>query len=161
MTFAGALAFVAGMIYVNPLDAPLMPVLNSPWLSIHVSLVMTAYALLGLTFVTSVAALISPSSAVQMRNLSLAALYPAEWLLGLGIITGAVWANNSWGRYWSWDPKETLALITFVVYAIPFHNRIRLFRSVRHYHIYMFFAILTVAATYFGVNLFHSIHAYI
>lgn len=59
---------------------------------------MTAYALLGLTFITAVAGLVSPESAERIHRVSRAALYPAEWLLGMGIITGAVWANISWGR---------------------------------------------------------------
>lgn len=125
-----------------------MPVLNTPWLAIHVSLVMTAYALLGLTFVAAVAGLVSPVSAERMRRLSLAALYPAEWLLGMGIITGAVWANISWGRYWSWDPKETLALVTFLIYALPLHSNVSSLRAPCRYHVYMFLAILSVAANY-------------
>lgn len=125
-----------------------MPVLNTPWLAIHVSLVMTAYALLGLTFVTAVAGLVSPASAERMRRVSLSALYPAEWLLGMGIITGAVWANISWGRYWSWDPKETLALVTFLIYALPLHSNVSSLRAPRRYHVYMLLAILSVAANY-------------
>lgn len=170
MTFAGALALVAHLIGANPLSEPLMPVLNSPWLSIHVSLVMTAYALFGLTFVAALVALISPSTAERMQRISLVALYPAEWLLGLGIITGAVWANISWGRYWSWDPKETLALVTFLIYALPLHRTFlrrrtsihstTVISTPRRYHIYMLLAILSVAATYFGVNLLPSLHAY-
>lgn len=160
MTFAGALALVAHLMEVNPVVTPLMPVLHSPWLSLHVSLVMTSYALLGLTFVAAAAAIISPAMGERMRRISLAALYPAEWLLGFGIITGAVWANISWGRYWSWDPKETLALVTFIVYALPLHRSIPLLRSPRRYHVYMLLSILTVAMTYFGVNLLPSLHAY-
>ena len=160
MTFAGALALMAWMMGERGGETPLMPVLNTPWLAIHVSLVMTAYALLGLTFVTAVAGLVSPASAERMRRVSLSALYPAEWLLGMGIITGAVWANISWGCYWSWDPKETLALVTFLIYALPLHSNVSFLRAPRRYHVYMLLAILSVATTYFGVNLFRSLHAY-
>ena len=190
MTFAGALALVAHLIEESPFEAPLAPVLNSPWLSIHVSLVMTAYALFGLTFVAAATAIISPNTEKRMHVISLAALYLAEWLLGLGIITGAVWANTSWGRYWSWDPKETLALLTFIIYALPLHGkpprhshnshhnstshhfhrslhnshplhiRYSFFRTTRRYHIYMLLAILSVAATYFGINYLPSLHSY-
>lgn len=159
MILAGAMTLTA-FLTVNPFAGPLQPVLNSPWLATHVSLAMASYALFGLTFAAAVAALVRPSSGPRMRVLSLAMLYPAVWLLGLGIITGSVWANVSWGNYWSWDPKETLALVTFLVYALPLHPGVGFLKSPRHFHIYMLIAILTVAATYFGVNLFNSLHAY-
>ena len=160
MTFAAALALVAFLVEEKSGNTHLMPVLNSPWLSIHVSLVMTSYALLGLTFVAAATALLSPSRAPRMQRISLAALYPAQWLLGLGIITGSIWANISWGRYWSWDPKETLALVTFLVYALPLHGNLAIIRTPRRFHIYMLLAILSVAMTYFGVNLLPSLHSY-
>lgn len=160
MTLAGAMALVAHLMEATTLDGNLMPVLNSPWLSIHVSLAMASYSLFGLTFVAATVAFISPSSKARMREISLSALYPAEWLLGLGIITGAVWANISWGSYWSWDPKETLALVTFIIYALPLHRGIPFLQRPRYFHIYMFLAILSVAATYFGVNLLPSLHSY-
>lgn len=157
---ATALGFVTYPIISSPDGTPLQPVLNSPWLPVHVSLAMASYFLFLLTCVMAVTALIKPSHAAKLRSLSLSLLSPAEWLLGLGIITGSVWANISWGSYWSWDPKENLALITFLIYAFPLHPGIPYFRSPRHFHIYMFIAILTVAATYFGVNLLPSLHAY-
>jgi ABC-type transport system involved in cytochrome c biogenesis permease subunit len=89
-------------------------------------------------------------------------LYPAVFLLTIGIFLGAVWANVSWGNYWSWDPKETWALITLIVYAVPFHSQsIRLFDKPRAYHLYMVFAFLSVFITYFGVNfLLGGMHSY-
>ena len=81
-------------------------------------------------------------------------------LLSAGIFVGAVWANISWGSYWSWDPKETWALITLMVYSVPLHGLPRT-DSPRAYHIYIFLALLTVLMTYFGVNYFLSgMHAY-
>lgn len=160
MLFAGALALVAHLVEVNPVVTPLMPVLHSSWLSLHVSLVMTAYSLLGFTFVIAVMALVRPSTGERMRRLSLAMLYPGVWLLGMGIFSGAVWADVSWGQYWSWDPKETWALITMLTYAVPLHASLRWLRTPRNYHLYLLFAILTVAMTYFGVNHLDSLHAY-
>ena len=141
-------------------EGPIQPVLNSPWLSFHVSLAMASYALFGLTFAAAAVAFIRPSSLTRMRGISLSVLYPAEWLLGLGIITGSVWANISWGSYWSWDPKETLALITFLIYSVPLHPDIKFLHSPRNFHLYMILGILAVAATYFGVNLLPSLHSY-
>lgn len=160
MTLAAAMTMVAYLIESGFIGGPLQPVLNSPWLSFHVSLAMASYALFGLTFAAAVVAFIKPSTGTRMRDISLAVLHPAEWLLGLGIITGSVWANSSWGSYWSWDPKETLALITFLIYAIPLHRNIKSLLAPRNFHIYMFFGIFAVAATYFGVNLLPSLHSY-
>lgn len=155
---SGALALVAHLMEMNPVVTPLMPVLHSPWLSLHVSLVMTSYALLGFTFVIALAAIIAGDKDGKYHRLSLAMLYPGTWLLGLGIFSGAVWANVSWGQYWSWDPKETWALITLFVYALPLHRSF--FRGPRSFHIYLLFAILSIAMTYFGVNYMNSLHAY-
>lgn len=155
---SGALALVAHLMEMNPVVTPLMPVLHSPWLSLHVSLVMTSYALLGFTFMIALAAVITGDTEGKYYRLSLAMLYPGTWLLGLGIFSGAVWANVSWGQYWSWDPKETWALITLFVYALPLHRSF--LRSPRSFHIYILFAILSIAMTYFGVNYMNSLHAY-
>lgn len=160
MLLAATLALVAYLVEVNPVVTPLMPVLHSPWLSFHVSLVMTSYSLLALTFAAAVVALLNPSSGAGLKTFSLSLLYPAEWLLGLGIITGSVWANESWGEYWSWDPKETWALVTFLVYALPLHPSVGLLRRPRAFHIYLLFALAAVGMTWFGVNLLDSLHAY-
>ena len=160
MILAAAMTMVAYLIESGSSEGPIQPVLNSPWLSFHVSLAMASYALFGLTFAAAAVAFIRPSSLTRMRGISLSVLYPAEWLLGLGIITGSVWANISWGSYWSWDPKETLALITFLIYSVPLHPDIKFLHSPRNFHLYMILGILAVAATYFGVNLLPSLHSY-
>ena len=159
MTFAGALALVAHLMEVNPVVTPLMPVLHSPWLSLHVSLVMTSYALLGLTFVAAAAAIISPAMGERMRRISLAALYPAEWLLGLGIITGAVSPTSPGDDIGRGIQGNARACDVYRLCpaAPPQHP---LLRSPRRYHVYMLLSILTVAMTYFGVNLLPSLHAY-
>ena len=157
---SGALALVAHLVASNPVVTPLMPVLHSGWLSLHVSLVMMSYAILAFTFIIALAALLVPSLAQKLRSLSLCMLYPGVYLLGMGIITGSVWANVSWGQYWSWDPKETWALVTMLIYAVPLHARVRFLNKPSAFHIYMLFAILSVAMTYFGVNYLNSLHAY-
>ena len=79
-------------------------------------------------------------------------------LLALGIFTGAVWPNVSWGTYWSWDPKETWALITLLAYALPLHGSLQ---TSPHYHHSTLLAFLSVLMTYFGVNYFLSgLHSY-
>ena len=155
---------------------PLMPVLQSPLLSIHVMTVMCAYALFALQMLLGIYALAltrrtakpdSPSSILhspleRVTALSQLLLYPAVFLLTVGIFLGAVWANVSWGNYWSWDPKEAWALITMMVYAVPLHRTsIPAFRTPRFYHTYIIGAFLAVLITYFGVNyLLGGMHSY-
>lgn len=160
---SGLTLLVAMMGQSNPQITPLMPVLSSPLLSIHVCVIMAAYTLLAFTALISIATLAGPQKvAAQLTRMSQLMLYPALFLLTAGIFIGAVWANISWGRYWGWDPKEVWALITMMVYALPLHREsIAWFRQPRHYHLYMLLAFLSVIITYFGVNFFlGGMHSY-
>ena len=140
---------------------PLIPVLQSPLLSVHVMTVMCAYALFALQMMLGVYSFWT-SKLERITALSQLLLYPAIFLLTIGIFLGAVWANVSWGNYWSWDPKESWALITLMVYAIPLHKAsIGAFNNSRFYHIYMISAFLAVLITYFGVNfVLGGMHSY-
>jgi len=161
-TVSGCFLLVSHLGQMNPEITCLMPVLNSPLLSLHVSVVMIAYAFLSLTFVCALSALLVRRRDEVLALLSRLFLYPAVAALGIGIFLGAVWANVSWGRYWSWDPKETWALITFMVYALPLHQSLfPLSGNQKYYHIYMAAAFLTLLMTYFGVNyLLGGMHSY-
>ena len=146
---------------------PLMPVLQSPLLSLHVMTVMCAYALFALQMMLGIYALIlnkRKKAAVLERTTALSQLllYPAVFLLTIGIFLGAVWANVSWGNYWSWDPKESWALITLMVYAVPLHrSSLTALRAPLCYHTYIVVAFLAVIITYFGVNyLLGGMHSY-
>ena len=146
---------------------PLMPVLQSPLLSVHVMTVMCAYALFALQLLLGIQAflLIRKKRTDELKRitaLSQLLLYPAVFLLTIGIFLGAVWANVSWGNYWSWDPKESWALITLMIYAVPLHKTTVVFlQKPRSYHIYMVGAFLAVIITYFGVNLLlGGMHSY-
>lgn len=146
---------------------PLIPVLQSPLLSVHVMTVMCAYALFALQMMLGVYALYCSLFTIhysleRVTALSQLLLYPAIFLLTIGIFLGAVWANVSWGNYWSWDPKESWALITLMIYAIPLHKAsIGAFNKPRFYHIYMISAFLAVLITYFGVNfILGGMHSY-
>ena len=168
---------------------PLMPVLQSPLLSLHVMTVMSAYALFALQMFIGLYALFLTikfkndsslftlhSSLSRLTALSQLLLYPAVFLLAIGIFLGAVWANVSWGNYWSWDPKESWALITLMVYAVSLHLKSlnstldpkgRLPEqelsplNFKHYHLYMIAAFFAVLITYFGVNyLLGGMHSY-
>ena len=157
----GFCQLVAMMSGSNPPITHLMPVLSSPLLSLHVPVIMIAYALFLFVMLSSVAALIRPSQRERLERVNLLMLYPAVALLAVGIIIGAVWANISWGNYWSWDPKEVWALITLIVYLYPLYMSRNETHSRTLFHVYCVLAILSVAITYFGVNLIlGGIHAY-
>ena len=170
---SGFFLLVSHIAQMDPQITHVMPVLNSPLLAIHVSIIMMGYALLAFTFVCSLTSLVlyllhRQSTDVQQQNikalqlLSMLFLLPALVALCYGIFSGAIWANISWGQYWSWDPKETWALITLMVYAVPVHF---FYSKNQHaplfYHIYMLLAFSTVLMTYFGVNYFlGGMHSY-
>lgn len=176
MLLSGFTLLVAHLSDGNPQITNLMPVLNSPLLSLHVSVVMTAYALLGLTFIIAAIYFMEQGLGRFIGHKSRAGgsrpsfrapspitcllLYPAVFLLATGIFIGAIWANVSWGAYWSWDPKEVWALITMLVYSIPLHVK-ALHASDRRLQAFMLLAFLTVLMTYFGVNFFlGGMHSY-
>ena len=159
----GFCQLVAMMSGSNPPVTHLMPVLSSPLLTLHVTVIMISYALFFFVMVTGVAGLIVPSRSNEFRRLNLLMLYPAVALLSIGIVIGALWANISWGNYWSWDPKEVWALITLLVYLYPLVRCQQEggFRSDRALHIYCVIAFFSVIITYFGVNLIlGGIHSY-
>lgn len=159
---SGFALLVAHLGQMNPQITPLMPILVSPWLSMHVSLIMMSYALFAFIMLNGILALCIRRHERMLMLLSRLLLYPANFFLGAGIFMGAVWANVSWGRYWAWDPKEVWALITFLVYGIAFHSKsLSAFRRPLFFHIYMIAAFLTVLMTYFGVNyVLGGMHSY-
>lgn len=174
---SGFFLLVSHINLMDPEISHLMPVLNSPLLSIHVSIIMMGFAMLSITFVCGATALLVDAlaglggrrdrNAVEqkldsLRILSLLFLYPALTMLGIGIFVGAIWANVSWGTYWSWDAKETWALITFMIYAVGVHSAsLPWLRRPKAFHIFMVLAFLSILMTYFGVNYFLSgMHSY-
>lgn len=159
---SGFFLLVSHINQMDPAIGQIMPVLNSPLLSAHVGVIMTSYALISLTFICGLMGLLLRSHAAELQALSLVFLYPAMATLGIGIFLGAIWANVSWGNYWSWDPKETWALITFMIYAVALHrSSISWLQKPRAYHLYMVLAFLSIIMTYFGVNYFLSgMHSY-
>ena len=170
----GITLFVSGLNWMDPEITPLVPVLKSPWLMMHVATIMAAYGFFGLSCMAATTNLIS-MAVINTRNKEhltrsvsrLTIVNEMSLILGLallmtGIFLGAVWANESWGRYWSWDPKETWALITAVVYAAVLHLRWfeRKENNLR-FNLLSQLSLLTVLMTYFGVNyLLSGMHSY-
>lgn len=143
---AGATLLVAHIGALDPQVTPLMPALQSPWLSSHVTTIMISYCLFALL-------LFRPNRTLLLW---------AELLLATGIALGSVWAKTAWGTYWSWDPKETWALISLIVYMYPLHPKaLPWFRSESHQRLYLRLAFLTILMTYFGCNyLLTGMHSY-
>lgn len=153
------LAFVMTKV-VTP-KPPLQPVLQTPLLGIHVSVIMLAYTLFAIIAINGIVGLCSKKLSAVSYQLSVILLYPAEFCLMAGIFIGAVWANMSWGRYWGWDPKETWALITMLVYALLLHYPWLAGKFKIIYHVFAIVAFFFVLFTYFGVSyLLGGLHSY-
>lgn len=162
---AGLALMVASFGESNPQITQLMPVLASPLLSIHVAVIMIAYSLLAFLMLGGVMALLLRRDQAVVERLHVVGqiiLYPAVFLLTIGVFIGAIWANVSWGTYWSWDPKEVWALITLIIYALPLHGpSLPPLRKPLFFHGYCVAAFLSVLITYFGVNfVLGGMHSY-
>jgi cytochrome c-type biogenesis protein CcsB len=165
---------VAGMSNMNPEITNLVPVLKSPWLTIHVAVIMAGYGFLGLASIMGllnvvVYALLAPSNKSrleevinQVTNVNHLTLIVGLYFMTAGVFLGGVWANESWGRYWGWDPKETWAIITVLVYAFVTHmHRIPGLRGKFAFNLASFISYSSVMMTYFGVNYFlGGMHSY-
>jgi ABC-type transport system involved in cytochrome c biogenesis permease subunit len=151
---------VATMSELNPRITLLMPVLQSPLLSIHVMVIMISYALFALILLNATTNLIKNNYELCIMNYELNIF--ALFLLTAGIFIGAIWANVSWGRYWGWDPKEVWALITMLIYSLPLHRAsLKIFQNPQFLNWYYIFAFLSVVITYFGVNfILGGMHSY-
>ena len=162
MLTAAMALFTAAMASATPRIAALQPVLSSRLLTVHVMLVMTSYVMFLLMAVLAAVGLSRRDLCDRMALTNSVLLVPAEFLLTAGIFVGAVWANQSWGRYWGWDPKETCALVTMLIYAVPLHAAsLRRLRRPRVLNLYLLLAIVSVLFTYFGANyLLSGLHSY-
>jgi len=146
---------------------PLMPALRSNWLLIHVMTAFLGYASFAVGFGAALLYLVHeswPGTRLLALPLLDRLLYRATMLgfllLTLGILTGAVWAESAWGRYWSWDPKETWSLITWLIYAALLHARLLKGWHGRRIAWLAVLGFLAVIFTYLGVNYLPSLHAY-
>lgn len=172
--FAGIILFVANLNFMDPEITPLVPVLKSYWLMIHVAVITASYGFFGISFLLGLLTLVfmctgNPAKAAllrphisELRIINEISLHIGLYLLTAGIFLGAVWANESWGRYWGWDPKETWALITMVVYAFILHARfVPQLRSEYAFSVMSVLGLASVLMTYFGVNYYLSgLHSY-
>lgn len=168
--FGGTILFVSGLNWMDPQINPLVPVLKSPWLMFHVAVIVGAYGFFGISCLLGLVNLVMMSlkkSVLIQRIKELSIINEMSLLIGLALMTigtflGAIWANESWGRYWGWDPKETWALITMVAYAIVTHLHLMPFRNkLWLFNLSSVIAFYSVLMTFFGVNYFLSgMHSY-
>ncbi|PWH84829.1 cytochrome C biogenesis protein [Brumimicrobium oceani] len=173
--FAGSLLFVSYLDWLNPEITNLMPVLKSSfWLKVHVATIVSSYAPLALSAVLGFMVLIlmiikteKTKKAIDIRIQELSYINESAMTIGLfvlavGTFLGGVWANESWGRYWAWDPKETWALISIIVYAIVLHLRFVPALNNRYtLNMTSVFAFSSIIMTSYGVNYYLSgLHSY-
>ncbi|HED4624868.1 TPA: cytochrome c biogenesis protein CcsA [Campylobacter jejuni] len=173
---SGVVLMVAHLSEMNPQITNLVPVLNSYWLSIHVSVITASYGFLGLCALLGIFTLLLMCFLKKdgkynlniLRNITEAtrinemAMIFGLCLLTVGNFLGAIWANESWGRYWSWDSKETWALVSILVYATILHLRmIPKYCNQFVFALWSMFAYWVIIMTYFGVNYFLTgLHSY-
>ncbi|WP_239000374.1 cytochrome c biogenesis protein [Hyunsoonleella ulvae] len=172
--FSGALLFVSYLDWLSPEITNLMPVLKSFWLKVHVATIVSSYAPLALSAILGFMALLltifKTKKTKKIMDIKIKELtYINEismtiglFVLAVGTFLGGIWANESWGRYWAWDPKETWALISIIVYAIVLHLRlIPKFKSNYVLNTASIFAFGSIIMTSFGVNYYLSgLHSY-
>lgn len=165
---------VAHLSFMDPEITNLVPVLKSYWLTLHVSVITGSYGFLGLGAILGLITLILLSlsndknrdrianTIDELTVINYKTLTLGLYFLTIGTFLGAVWANESWGRYWGWDPKETWSLITIIIYSIVIHSRmIPGMKDIFTFNLLSLFAFSTVLMTYFGVNYYLSgMHSY-
>lgn len=172
--FGGIVLFVSGLNWMDPEINPLVPVLKSPWLMFHVAVIVAAYGFMGMSCLLGICnqflMMVSGKAAKSKLSLRIEeltvinemSLWIGLMLLTIGTFLGAIWANESWGRYWGWDPKETWALITIVVYTVVLHVRlVKKWDNPWLLNVLSTVSFASVLMTFFGVNyLLSGMHSY-
>ncbi|MDY0931242.1 cytochrome c biogenesis protein CcsA [Chryseobacterium sp. CFBP8996] len=169
------MGFAHGGSALDPQITPLVPVLKSYWLIVHVAIIVSSYGFFALSMIIAVISLVfyiiadknlfkthNDSTLKELAIVSEMSLTIGLFALTVGNFLGGIWANESWGRYWSWDPKETWAFISIMVYAFVLHMRlVPGLRSRWAVHVATMFAFCSMVMTYFGVNYYLSgLHSY-
>ena len=171
---AGFTLMVAHLSFMDPEITNLVPVLKSYWLTLHVSIITGSYGFLGMSailgiLIMAIYALMSEKVVGKFREhikeltaINYKSLTIGLYMLTIGTFLGAIWANESWGRYWGWDPKETWSLITILIYSFVLHSRmIPGFQSRYAFNLLSIIAFASVLMTYFGVNYYLTgLHSY-
>jgi len=171
---AGVIMLVAHLSFINPQITNLVPVLKSYWLSIHVSVITASYGFLGLSFMLGFVSLLlmifknnKNKEGINEQIRYITAINEISLIIGLAMLSvgnfyGGIWANESWGRYWGWDPKETWALVSIILYTVVVHLRlIPKLNNIYTLSVASVFAFFSILMTYFGVNYYLTgMHSY-
>ncbi|MCT4646964.1 MAG: cytochrome c biogenesis protein CcsA [Carboxylicivirga sp.] len=172
--FAGIILMVAHLSWMNPEITNLVPVLKSYWLTIHVAIITASYGFLALGALLGFLNLILfgmksvktnkafSLTIEELSSISEMAMTVGLYFLTIGAFLGGIWANESWGRYWGWDPKETWSAVTILVYAFILHMRfIPGLRGLTTFNFWSVFGFASVIMTYLGVNYYLAgMHSY-
>ena len=171
---AGLTLFVAHLSWMNPEITNLVPVLKSYWLTIHVAIITGSYGFLALAAILGMISLLLivlknkknelriDTTVIELSRISEMTMIIGLYSLTIGTILGGIWANESWGRYWGWDPKETWALVSVLVYSFVLHMRyIPGLKSIFTFNLVSVWAYSSIIMTYFGVNYYLAgLHSY-
>jgi len=166
--------FVAHLSWMNPEITNLVPVLKSYWLTFHVSMITASYSFLALAailgFLNLILYLLQTEKKHKTIKIKISELtgiaeqtmIVGVYLLTIGTLLGAIWANESWGRYWGWDPKETWTLISIIVYTFILHMRfVPGLKKTFTFNLASLLGYSSILMTYFGVNYYLSgLHSY-
>ncbi|MGB0975814.1 MAG: cytochrome c biogenesis protein CcsA [Prolixibacteraceae bacterium] len=171
---SGITLFVSHLSWMNPEITFLVPVLKSYWLTFHVAIITASYGFIGISMFIGLVNMIlilitnkKSSSRIealikQLSDINEASMIVGLYFLTIGTFLGGIWANEAWGRYWGWDPKETWSLVTILIYSFVTHMRlIPSFRSIFAFNVASIFSFSSVIMTYLGVNYYLSgLHSY-
>ncbi len=170
---AGMFMFVAHLSNIDPQITNLVPVLKSYWLLVHVAVITSSFGFLAVGSMLGFLNLILfgikkymdrdlDKQIKQLNNIIYIAFYIGLALLTIGTFLGGIWANESWGRYWSWDPKETWSLISIVVFALVIHTKMISKKGEFVFSLLAFLSFFFILMTYFGVNFYiaQGLHSY-
>jgi cytochrome c-type biogenesis protein CcsB len=171
---ASLMVFVTEMNLLDPEITPLVPVLKSYWLMIHVAIITGSYGFLGLAAILAILNLnlyifrtkkngeLVTININELTYVSEMTMTIGLFMLTIGTFLGGIWANESWGRYWGWDPKETWALVSVLVYAVILHLRyIPALKGKFVFNVVSLWGYSAILFTFFGVNFFLvGLHSY-
>ena len=145
-------------------DQTLMPALQSPWFIPHVTVYMFSYSLLGCAFLIAIFCLFKPAASDGMFASADTLVYIGTAFLTFGMLSGSIWAKSAWGHFWSWDPKETWALVTWSVYLLYIHIRLYRKGSTGLWSFLLIFAFACLQMCWWGINFLpsaqNSVHVY-
>ncbi len=165
--FFASIFLVTDLLHPETYEKTLMPALQSPWFVPHVIVYIFAYAMLGFSWVFAIYGLYMfyfKSFPMKILNVADNLVYIGFAFLTMGLLFGALWAKEAWGHYWTWDPKETWAFLTWLVYLVYIHTRYYHFTKVR-LHLWMLsFIFIVLLLCWFGINYMpsakNSVHVY-